>query len=185
MQSKAQKKPRIGRKDWIEAGLWLLAEEGVAAITIDRLCRELAVTKGSFYWHFQGRQDFLQAMADYWANVDILLDELRNSQLGDWEQVNEMVRRVGSLGYGRIDKAMRIWAGESSGTAAAVSKTDKQILHFIAEKLRDMGLAKTQARDVAELIVSSGIGLASIDPLPSKAKQARLEKLWLQLIDSL
>ena len=38
--------------DWIRAGYDIMAEEGLKAMTIDRLCRRLGVTKGSFYWHF-------------------------------------------------------------------------------------------------------------------------------------
>jgi AcrR family transcriptional regulator len=37
--------------DWIQAGFAILAAEGIKALKIDRLCRHLAVTKGSFYWH--------------------------------------------------------------------------------------------------------------------------------------
>lgn len=183
--SKGKKTGSIGRRHWVEAGLWLLAEEGLGAVTIDRLCANLSVTKGSFYWHFKDRQDFLQAMANYWASPASFLDGLSASELDDWEQVNEVARRVGSLGYGRIDKAMRVWAGTSSETAAAVENADAQILSFITKKLSNLGLTKSQAQDVAALIVSSGIGMTSIDPSPTKRRQARLESLWLTLINTL
>jgi AcrR family transcriptional regulator len=45
---------RLGLDDWIQAGYALLAEEGIQALKIDRLCDRLGVTKGSFYWHFDG-----------------------------------------------------------------------------------------------------------------------------------
>ena len=38
--------------DRIEAGFAILAAEGIKALKVDRLCRRLSVTKGSFYWHF-------------------------------------------------------------------------------------------------------------------------------------
>jgi AcrR family transcriptional regulator len=37
---------------WIQAGFAIIAEEGMQALKIDRLCQRLGVTKGSFYWHF-------------------------------------------------------------------------------------------------------------------------------------
>ena len=101
--TKAVKKARASRRDWIEAGLWLLAEEGLESVTIDRLCANLGLTKGSFYWHFKGSQEFLQSMADYWSNSADFLDTLRASDKDDWEQISEIARRVGNLGYGRID----------------------------------------------------------------------------------
>ena len=38
--------------DWIQAGYPILAEEGIKALTMDRLWERLAVTKAAFYWHF-------------------------------------------------------------------------------------------------------------------------------------
>ena len=43
---------RLSVEDWIQAGYAILAEEGIKALKIDRLCQCLGVTKGSFYWHF-------------------------------------------------------------------------------------------------------------------------------------
>ena len=127
--TKAVKKARASRRDWIEAGLWLLAEEGLESVTIDRLCANLGLTKGSFYWHFKGSQEFLQSMADYWSNSADFLDTLRTSNKDDWEQINEIARRACDLGYGRIDKAMRVWAESCSETAESVRKTEEQYQH--------------------------------------------------------
>jgi len=182
---KTAKKTRVGRSDWIEAGLWLLAEDGLESVTIDRLCAKLGVTKGSFYWHFKGSQEFLQSMADYWSNTADFLDTLRNSDKDDWEQIGEIARRVGDLGYGRIDKALRVWAESCSDTAESVRKTDHDVIQFVFEKLINIGLARTDAKILSEMIVASGIGLASIDPSPAPKKQKQMEKLWLQLIQSL
>ncbi len=43
---------RLSVDDWVQAGFAILAEEGIKALTIHRLCRRLGVTKGGFYWHF-------------------------------------------------------------------------------------------------------------------------------------
>jgi AcrR family transcriptional regulator len=43
---------RLTIDDWVQAGFAILAEEGMTALKIERLCSRLAVTKGSFYWHF-------------------------------------------------------------------------------------------------------------------------------------
>jgi AcrR family transcriptional regulator len=44
--------PRLSMDEWVQEGFRVLAEDGVKALTLDRLCRRLGVTKGSFYWHF-------------------------------------------------------------------------------------------------------------------------------------
>jgi AcrR family transcriptional regulator len=43
---------RLTVDDWVQAGFAILAEVGIKALKIDRLCRRLDVTKGSFYWPF-------------------------------------------------------------------------------------------------------------------------------------
>jgi AcrR family transcriptional regulator len=183
--AKAPKKTRLRRSDWIEAGLWLLAEEGVESVTIDRLCTKLELTKGSFYWHFKGRQEFLQSMAAYWSNTAEFLETLSTSNKGDWEQISEIAQRAGKLGYGRVDKAMRIWAETSSETAESVKKTDQQVIKFVFEKLVNIGLPRRDATTLSEMIVACGVGLASIDPSPLPRKQKQREELWLQLIQPL
>ncbi|WEV24052.1 TetR/AcrR family transcriptional regulator [Streptomyces sp. 71268] len=47
-----------GKRDWLEAGLAVLAADGAGAVTIDRLCGDLGLTKGSFYHHFKGITGF-------------------------------------------------------------------------------------------------------------------------------
>jgi AcrR family transcriptional regulator len=44
--------PGLSVEDWIQAGYTLLAEEGIKALKLDRLCARVGATKGSFYWHF-------------------------------------------------------------------------------------------------------------------------------------
>ena len=52
MAPRATGNPRLSVDDWLQAGYTLIAEDGLQALKIDRLCAGLGVTKGSFYWHF-------------------------------------------------------------------------------------------------------------------------------------
>jgi AcrR family transcriptional regulator len=52
--------------DWAEAALQLIAEKGLGALTVGTLATRLGVTKGSFYWHFQGRSELLAAALAQW-----------------------------------------------------------------------------------------------------------------------
>jgi AcrR family transcriptional regulator len=58
---------RYTRTEWLAKALELLAEEGGAKPHIETLCHELKVTRGSFYWHFRSRAEFVRALVDYWA----------------------------------------------------------------------------------------------------------------------
>jgi len=52
--------------DWTEAALQLIAQAGPAALTVSALAAQLGVTKGSFYWHFQSREQLLEAALERW-----------------------------------------------------------------------------------------------------------------------
>ena len=60
---------RLSYEDWVNGALDLLAREGVTAIRIPRLCQDLGVTKGSFYWHFDDLEQLMAAMADRWGEM--------------------------------------------------------------------------------------------------------------------
>ena len=66
--------PTLTTSDWAEAALQLIAEKGLGALTISTLAARLGATKGSFYWHFKGRDELLAAALARWERsvVDII-----------------------------------------------------------------------------------------------------------------
>ena len=58
--------PTLTAADWAEAALQLIAEKGLRALTVSGLATRLGVTKGSFYWHFEGRTALLAAALAHW-----------------------------------------------------------------------------------------------------------------------
>ena len=60
---------QLGREDWVFAGAKALAEGGHKALRVERVARELSVTKGSFYWHFQDRDSWAEAVLAYWEHL--------------------------------------------------------------------------------------------------------------------
>jgi AcrR family transcriptional regulator len=69
---------RLTRERWLSASLAVLRDRGTPALTVDELTRELGVSKGSFYWHFENFTAFLKALAEYWKAefTDRLIDSL-------------------------------------------------------------------------------------------------------------
>ena len=111
-----------------------------------------------------------------------VLDQLRQSSLSDREQLREINRLSLAAGYGKIDHAMRLWAEENEDAATAVTKADRNLLYFIEEKLTNLGLSKADARLLAELAVTSGVGYFTMgDSLESRNSEA-FDKLFDELI---
>lgn len=64
----ARKPPstRLTADDWLWACYTLLAEEGARALKIERLCKQVGATRGSFYWHFDDMESYRAALVDSW-----------------------------------------------------------------------------------------------------------------------
>jgi AcrR family transcriptional regulator len=60
---------RLTVDDWVHAGFTILAQEGITALKIDRLCSRLSVTKGSFYWHFTDIAGYRASLVDAWGEL--------------------------------------------------------------------------------------------------------------------
>ncbi|MBL4772406.1 MAG: TetR/AcrR family transcriptional regulator [Alcanivoracaceae bacterium] len=64
------KKKSLTTEDWQEAALDVIAHQGVAAVAVESLARDLGVTKGSFYWHFSNRMDLVEQALKRWRLGD-------------------------------------------------------------------------------------------------------------------
>jgi AcrR family transcriptional regulator len=108
----------------------MLAEEGIKALKIDRLCRRLSVTKGSFYWHFTDIAAYRAALVRAWGE---LRDEDRRhfaelTGLPPRERLSRMMSSLVSPGHWTLERAMRKWARTDSDAAASVRAADHRVL---------------------------------------------------------
>ena len=64
------KRKSLNTSDWELATLDVIAHQGVSAVAVENIARELGVTKGSFYWHFTNRKDLIVAALKRWQADD-------------------------------------------------------------------------------------------------------------------
>jgi TetR/AcrR family transcriptional regulator, transcriptional repressor for nem operon len=57
------------RRKLLDAALALIREKGYASTTVDDLCAEAGVAKGSFFHHFKDKEALAVAAADYWSEA--------------------------------------------------------------------------------------------------------------------
>ena len=111
---------RLSVDDWVQEGFRVLAEDGVKALTLGRLCSRLGVTKGSFYWHFNDMRAYREALIATWAAVR---DEDRGhfDDLASEPPRQRLTRMMTALVGPRqwmLERAMREWARSESAVAA-------------------------------------------------------------------
>lgn len=179
MTAKPQTSGRKSKSQFIHAALDILATRGsVKALTIDNLCQRLEISKGSFYWHFKGRNELIKATIEFWSeefqkNVHQCIREgARNEPRTVFK---ELVQFWLDSNFARIDQAMRRWGRQEVAVARAVQQADIQLLTFVSQLFEDMGFSAADAQRRARLAIAVGVAEPQLSHLPhphSKAEAA-------------
>jgi AcrR family transcriptional regulator len=165
---------RLSVDDWVQEGFRVLAEDGVKALTLGRLCSRLGVTKGSFYWHFADMNAYRTALIDTWAAV-------RDHDRGAFEdlasepprqRLSRMMTALVGPRHWMLERAMREWARSEPAVAAAVRASDRRVVAAVRQAFLDDGFDPEQAEMRANATFAAGIGflhLSGSRPNPSAA----------------
>jgi len=150
--------PHLQPQDWIEAGFVRLASEGIDAVRVEVLARDLGVSKGSFYWHFRDREDLLGRMLARWEEAE------NNRQDDDAEGVSAATRwarfieRVADPAQLRTEAGLRDWARRDERAAQRVAAIEKNRAARIAAVLREVGFEEAAARTWSETVLLLCLG---------------------------
>jgi AcrR family transcriptional regulator len=150
--ARATKNNRLSVDDWIQAGFAILAEEGIKALKIDRLCRRLEVTKGSFYWHFTDIAGYRAALVQAWG--ELRDDDRRHfgelAGLPPRERLSEMMSSLVSARHWTLERAMREWARTDDAAAASVCAADHRVARGGAPGLSGLRVRRRRGRPARE-----------------------------------
>lgn len=159
-----EKKQRLGRQEWINAGFRALTAKGQEGLRVEPIARELSATKGSFYWHFKDLNALKLAMLEYWeeaathniiARIETLAPGLpRLMALA--EAVNMPHDAQGGAG---AEAAIRGWGRTFEPAGAAVLRVDSARLAFLHECLVDLGATNAT---LPALIYAAHLGLEQL-----------------------
>ncbi len=145
----AQPTPRFDREAWLSAALEVIAREGQAKLRVERLASQLGVTKGSFYHHFENRDDFVRSLITYWASAftDRVIDEVGSMEAPAEERLLRLMQIIDREGLDRYDIAFRSWAAQDPAVAEDVRKVDLLRYQFLKSLFVEMGFAETDLDD--------------------------------------
>ena len=149
--------------DWVDAATEVLVDENFRGIRIDKLCRRLGVTKGSFYWHFKGRAELISALLTRWrqratTNVIKNLTELGSNPAERLRALIELPRRPNSPPYARIEQSVRDWGRNAQQAHEAVKEVDELRLDYFKSLLKQHGLSEELAQKRAYIAYAIMMG---------------------------
>jgi AcrR family transcriptional regulator len=118
---------RTSRSAWISQGLRALAEGGPDAVRIEPLAKELGVSRGGFYWHFEDRSALLTAMLDTWEQATTQeVAERLESEGGDTTAKLRRLFTLTSPSVVKTDLAIRDWARRDHAVAERLRRIDNR-----------------------------------------------------------
>ncbi|MCT7661060.1 TetR/AcrR family transcriptional regulator [Mycobacterium deserti] len=175
---------RLSVDDWIQAGYAILAEEGIKALKIDRLCGRLGVTKGSFYWHFTDMASYRSALIDAWGQ---LLDEDRRdfgrpTDASPRERLSQMMTSFINARQWTLERAMREWARTDEAVAASVRAADQRVLTAVRQAFVDAGFDAEEAALRANATFAAGIGFLHLSGSKPSERGADARERFLELM---
>jgi len=146
-------------EDWIQAAKTRLAREGIDAIRIEVLCRDLGVSKGSFYWHFRDREDLIHALLSHWEKgEEEWLREAQSFERSAAARWARLVERGAQPDRIRFEGAIRAWARQDDRVARRVAVVEKNQREHVAGILRDIGFARPGAEEWSEMALILYLG---------------------------
>lgn len=170
------RKDAKGRVDWIVAGALQLGKGGVESVRVEPIAKALGVTKGSFYWHFDKRRTWIDAIMAAWEerstlavirHVDEAALDARERLLVLWS-LNDDPEDV------RFELGVRDFATRDPDAATIVERVDSERLKYLRRNFRALGLSPSDAEARCLLYYSLLIGDYFIAPSHGRFSRSKV-----------
>lgn len=170
-----------GKGPWFDAARDILAEHGPEGLTVAALCTRLAVTKGSFQWHFESMPNFVQALAGHWEgtwNERVATHREQIDPADRLEQLLQLMMTAPDL----AETAWRAWSHTEPSVATALRRIDRARETLIADTIAQV-TADLHAQMLGTAMLSLEIGLRQTKQTPTDpATAARMILEWTRRV---
>jgi len=179
---------RLSSADWEQAALDVIAEQGVAAVTVESLARQLGVTKGSFYWHFPTREALLKSALERWESQDIDNVFAQVEPIDDPRaRLCELFRRTGREEKSHVIYSALLRALDHPLVQPVMERVSRRRMDFLMLAYRQVGMSRAQAGHRARLAYAAYVGFLQLAlqlGMP-RLDQAEFENYVQHVIDTL
>ncbi len=172
----------LGRDDWEALTVSALADGGLAAVHIDELARRLKVTKGSFYWHFDSRDELLAASLARWRDASVRRLERLRAVSPPHERLRVLAARgVQEPEHAHVEVALSGVVDDERVTPFLEEVTTRRLC-LLEDTFRELGADRVEERALlAHALYVGLLHTLRVDPLRARDPGA-LVRLWLALV---
>jgi len=186
MRTQEARSRRLSVDDWIDAALQIMSADGIGGVKIQRLCEQLGVTKGSFYWHFKDLDAFLDAIAEQWRRGEGTFRSRLDAALRS-DPRNGLSNAVSAFldrRLGRLERAMRDWSRTDERARAAIKSADKRTFDALVSGFETLGFDRGEADVRAKILFYAGVGFGDVGPIGDRSDPARQLETLVELLTS-
>lgn len=148
-------------QSWVLAAARRLGSHGVDHVRVEPLAAELGVSKGSFYWHFEGREALLAAVLEMWESqgTEAIIITVNEARARPADRLRALITHTfGQPEHDGIELGIRAWARHDDDVRAVVERVDTRRVTYVTRLLEEAGLPKRHARSRAEILYRALIG---------------------------
>ncbi|MFO3797406.1 MAG: TetR/AcrR family transcriptional regulator [Anaerolineales bacterium] len=163
-------------------GLEAVKAPQAEALTIESLCHACGRTKGSFYHHFKGMEDFLEAVLDEWerAFTNRLIEQTA-SEPASVRRLSALDALAASLDRD-IEQGVRRLASRGPAFAARIARVDAKRIAFLESVYVGLLHNKREAVAMARLEYAAFLGFQQLDPKIVGQDPSKLYAQYLKLV---
>lgn len=160
-------------EEYFDCALSILDEPGgFRFLTIASLCTRLNVTKGSFYHHFPGWDEFVKGLMAYWEaqQTERITTQSLHSQTATLH-LESLVELTSDVPH-TTENAIRAWGVTDEVVAQTQARVDARRVSYVEVFLSYLVDDRQLGNRLAMMTVALFIGLQHMDPRPN-SKQIR------------
>jgi AcrR family transcriptional regulator len=150
------------RAVWLEEGLKILTEEGPGALSIENMTRRTGKTKGSFYHHFNSREQYIEKLLEYYEEIatqNIILSTRQGATPRErLKMLTELTFRISS----EMELSIRAWALYEPIVRVFQDRIDQKRLEYLYELYLETSGDPDAARTLAYRNYALYIGLQQV-----------------------
>ena len=168
-----------GKHDYFEAGMDLLGSGGVGAVTIARLCAALGVTKGSFYHHFTGVEDYRTQLLVHWSTEREQQVVAAAAAATDPHERLDLLRDSSVSLHHEAEAAIRAWSRVDADAWQVRAAVDAAREQAVAQAFVDVGVPPHRAAFFGRLAVVVLVGAQHREETTDRAELHAMYS-WLE-----
>jgi AcrR family transcriptional regulator len=180
------KNGQLTREDWIAKARSAMVASGVEDVKVDVLARRLKVTRGSFYWHFDSREELLNELLEDWASNN-------RREISSIRSLVETQGKDGLIELFRVwlgedpsfpafDIAVRVWARKSPKVSRMVREIDEGWTSLFQFYLEKGGMTPPESYVRARIMYFHQVGYFALALEEGLADRAKLAPYYFQAL---